>query len=139
MALTEPGDAAAPQTLRDYLVLALERNPDIRAAVAEARRRAARVPQVTALPDPMVSMKVLPEPTRTAEGDNFFMLGVRQTLPVPEKLDRRGRIALEETRIALADLEQTRLRVVADLEQSIGLSLADLPAATATPTSGGAP
>ena len=73
---------------------------------------------LTALPDPMVRTKTLPEPVRTAEGDNFFILGVSQKFPVPEKLDRAGRIALEETHMALEQLQQTRLAVIADVKRA---------------------
>ena len=104
--------------LAQLIAEALERNPDIQAAMEVARSKASVIPQVTALPDPFLSTKTLPEPTRTAEGDNFFILSFKQTLPVPEKLDRRGRIALEETRMAMDQLEQTRLRVIADVKRS---------------------
>ncbi len=104
--------------LAALILLALERNPDIQAAADTAQSMAARVPQVTALPDPMLSTKILPEPIRTAEGDNYFVLGVRQTFPFPEKLDRRGRMALEQAREAIAKLEQQRLRVVAEIKRA---------------------
>jgi outer membrane protein TolC len=104
--------------LARLIATALDRNPDIQAAAERARSKASRVPQATALPDPIVSTKTLPEPVRTAEGDNYFVLGLRQKLPVPEKLDRRGRIALEETRMAIERLEQTRLRVIGDVKRA---------------------
>ncbi len=107
-----------PATLREFIVLALENNPAIRRAQELAYAKAARIPQVTALPDPMVRTKTLPEPVRTAEGDNFFILGVSQKFPVPEKLDRAGRIALEETHMALEQLQQTRLAVIADVKRA---------------------
>lgn len=107
-----------PGTLRDFIVLALEENPDIHAAEEIARAKAERVPQVTALPDPLFKTKTLPEPVRTAEGDNFFILGISQKLPVPEKLDLAGRIALEETRMALEQLQKTRLRVIAGVKRA---------------------
>jgi outer membrane protein TolC len=104
--------------LREYIILALEQNPDILKAEQAARAKAERIPQVTALPDPMLNTKTLPEPIRTAEGDNPFVLGISQKLPVPEKLDRAGRIALEETRMAIAEWEKTRLRVIADVKRA---------------------
>lgn len=104
--------------LRDFLVFALEHNPDIKAAEETVRSKVERIRQVTALPDPFVNMKILPEPVRTAEGDNFFIMGVSQKLPVPEKLDRAGRVALEETRIALQQWQSTRLRVIADVKRA---------------------
>jgi outer membrane protein TolC len=113
-----PQTLRAPGTLREFIVRALEENPEIKAAEDTARAKAERVPQVTALPDPILKTKTLPEPVRTAEGDNFFILGISQKLPVPEKLDRRGRIALEETRMALDRLQETRLRVIAGVKRA---------------------
>ncbi|HUU95286.1 MAG TPA: TolC family protein [Phycisphaerae bacterium] len=116
---TQPATSETrPQSLRDYIVLALAENPDIKAAEETARAKTARVPQVTALPDPMLTTKTLPEPVRTAEGDNYFVLGVQQKFPVPEKLDRAGRVALQEARMALEELQQTRLRVIADVKRA---------------------
>ncbi len=106
------------ERLRDFIVLALENNPDIKAAEETARSKVERIRQVTALPDPFVNMKVLPEPVRTAEGDNFFIMGISQKLPVPEKLDRAGRVALEDTRMALQQWQTTRLRVIADIKRA---------------------
>lgn len=116
---TKTAPAIEPvERLREYIILALQSNPDIRRDEEIARSRAQKIPQVTALSDPMFNTKTLPEPVRTAEGDNFFILGVSQKLPVPEKLDRAGRIALEETRIAIADWDKTRLRVIADVKRA---------------------
>lgn len=106
------------RTLRGYILSALQDNPDIKSAEELARAKSARVAQVTALTDPILSTKTLPEPVRTAEGDNPFILGVQQKLPVPGKLDRAGRMALEEARAALQHLQETRLRVIADVKRA---------------------
>jgi len=106
------------ESLRDYIVIALANNPEIEKAAQTARARAQRIPQVTALPDPVLNTRTWPEPIRTAEGDNFFVLGVSQRLPVPGKLDRAGRVALEETRMAIAEWDRIRLRVIADVKRA---------------------
>ena len=108
----EPFDPP-PSALREYLLDALEHNPRVRQAIHQAQAQAQRYAQVTALPDPMVKIKVLPEPVRTAEGDNFLVVGVSQKLPIPGKLDLAGQIALEETRMAIEGLRAIRLDVVA--------------------------
>jgi cobalt-zinc-cadmium efflux system outer membrane protein len=113
-----PDEFSQPQSLRDYIVLALAENPDIKAAGEMARAKAARVPQVTALPDPVLMTKTLPEPVRTAEGDNYFVLGISMKFPVPEKLDRAGRVALQEARMALEDVQQARLGVIGDVKRA---------------------
>ena len=69
---------------------ALKHNPEIQSAEERAAALAERIPQTTALPDPTLYTKTYPEPIRTAEGDNYFILGVQQKFPVPEKLDRAG-------------------------------------------------
>ncbi len=117
---TQPPDSAPqqPQSLRDYILIALEQNPDIKAAEETARSKTARVPQATALPDPMVMTRTLPEPIRTAEGDNYFMLGVQQQLVLPQKLDRAGRVAFQEANMALQELQRTRLKVIADVKRT---------------------
>lgn len=107
-----------PDTLRGYLAYAMEHNPDVQRAAEMARAKAARVPQATALDDPMLMTRTLPLPVQTAGGNNYFNLGLTLRLPVPEKLDRRGRMALEETRAALADYEQVRQRVVGDIKRA---------------------
>ena len=111
-------ESQSDSTLRDLLIVALRENPGIQAAEEEARAAVERIAQVTALPDPFLKTKTLPEPVRTAEGDNFFVLGISQKLPLPAKLDRAGRRALEETRIALQQLQETRLRVIADVKRA---------------------
>ncbi|MGE0479950.1 MAG: TolC family protein [Phycisphaerae bacterium] len=116
---TSPGTAAPePRSLREFIGIALEQNPEITAAEELVRMRAARVPQVTALPDPMLMTRTLPEPVRTAEGDNYLNLGIQQRFPAPEKLDRAGRVALQETRIAIAALQRQRLNVIADVKRT---------------------
>jgi len=113
-----PQKTRSAETLREFIVLALAQNPDIQSARDRARAKAERIAQATALPDPTFNTKTLPEPVRTAEGDNFFNLSLNEKFPVPQKLDRAGRIALEETRIAIHQLRETRLRVIADVKRS---------------------
>lgn len=114
------GTSSSPDehSLAGLIATALERNPEIMSAIDTAKSAASRVPQATALMDPMLMTRTLPEPTRTADGDMVFVLGVSQTLPIPSKLDRRGRASLEEARMAIRDLEQTRLRTIAEVKRA---------------------
>ena len=105
-------------SLAGLIATALERNPEIMSAIDSAKSAASRVPQATALMDPMLMTRTLPEPTRTADGDMVFVLGASQTLPIPSKLDRRGRAALEEARMAIRELDQARLRIIAEVKRA---------------------
>lgn len=117
-AQTGPDKRALPRSLRDFIQLALENNPDILAAEQVASARSEQIAQSIALPDPMLTTRTFPEPIRTAEGDNYFTLGVQQRLPIPQKLDRAGRVALEETRMAIERLNEMRFRVIADVKRA---------------------
>ena len=63
-AVEEPA-RETPTSLRAYIMHALAHNPELHAAALVAQAKGERFAQVTALPDPMVGMKVLPEPVRT--------------------------------------------------------------------------
>ncbi len=101
-----------------YIREAMERNPDIQAAMADARAKLERIPQVTSLPDPLLRTVIRPEPIQTAAGDMYFTLGVSQTIPLLTKLERAGNIAAAETRMALERLNSKRVQVIADVERA---------------------
>jgi cobalt-zinc-cadmium efflux system outer membrane protein len=132
-AVRAAGDAAvAPETpppaawsipadagLEQYVAEALVRNPAVRRAIREAQALGQRVPQVTSLDDPMVT--IIP-PTgdmiQTAAGMMNAQAGVTQKLPFPGKLATRGRIAEQEVRIALDRLADARIRAVTDVTRA---------------------
>lgn len=101
-----------------YIAEALARNPGIESAAADVRARLARIPQVTALPDPILRTIVRPEPIQTAAGNMGFTLGVSQTLPLLAKLERAGDIAAAEARVALEQLHTRRLELIAEVERA---------------------
>lgn len=110
-----PADA----DLEDYVSLALERNPAIHRAIREVEGLGYRVPQVTSLDDPMVT--IVP-PTgdmiETAAGMIDGSVGVAQKIPFPGKLATRGRIAEQAVRVALDRLADVRIRTVADVRKA---------------------
>ena len=105
-----PEDAAEA----DYVRLALERNPAIRAAGERVRRLAQRIPQAESLDDPFVRVAPFGEMAQTAAGEVGVMTSVSQKLPFPGKLEARGRIAAQEVAEAVQELQRIRLAVVSD-------------------------
>ncbi len=110
--------SASPSPLQTYIGEALERNPSVKAAADDARARLERIVQVTALPDPVLRTIIRPEPIQTAAGDMYFTLGVGQKIPLPARLDRAGRAAAAEVRMAIERLNAARLQVIADVEHA---------------------
>jgi len=113
-----PSVATPRRPVDAYIREAMERNPGIQAAIAEARAQLERIPQVTSLPDPTIRTVIRPEPIQTAAGDMYFTLGVAQTLPLLAKLERAGNVAAAETRMALERLNSRRVQLIADVERA---------------------
>jgi outer membrane protein TolC len=92
----EPDYYAELPLLRQYVGQALERNPSIQEVLARYRAALQRVPQVTALPDPVFgfSQAIRSVETRVGPQHNGFVLS--QAFPWFGKLDLRGKVAVEE-------------------------------------------
>jgi cobalt-zinc-cadmium efflux system outer membrane protein len=122
----EAGQAASPEepvlttvsAPDDYVRIALARNPSILAAERKVQRLGERIPQVTSLDDPMVQVAPFGEMAETAAGQVGLMTSLAQRLPFPGKLATRGAIAEQDRAMALADLAQTQLQVIAETRRT---------------------
>lgn len=108
----------APNSLDELLREALERNPSLKSAAARVRAALERIPQATALPDPMLRTAIRPEPIQTAAGDVDFTLAVSQTIPLLTRLQRRGDVAAAGARVELAKLIRTRVELVGSVQRT---------------------
>jgi outer membrane protein TolC len=97
--------------LSELIDEALEANPAI--SESEHRWRAAleRIPQLTALPDPVVTITHFIRETETRVGPQKDMISVSQKFPWFGKLDARGEMALRDG-LAAAEQYQARAREV---------------------------
>ncbi len=82
--------------LREYVGAALERNPSIQDILARYRAVLKKVPQVTALPDPVFgfTQAIRSVETRVGPQRNGFVLS--QAFPWFGKLDLQGKVAVQE-------------------------------------------
>src|ERR1039458_7246979 len=108
--------------LDDVIREALEKNPEAQSALHAINALQRRVPQVKALPDPMVSVGWAgnPAPFSVMQGDNSSYRGVTisEQFPYPGKLKLRGQIASKEAEAAQADYEAIRRRVAAEVRSA---------------------
>ena len=117
---------AAEPALRDYVSRALGSNPAL--AEAEARYRAAleQVPQVTALPDPMVTFTqaIRSVETRVGPQDNAVMLS--QAFPWFGTLDLKGQMAVKAAAAAAETWAAKQRDVIAQVKTAYdGLGYVD--------------
>ncbi|MCY4073947.1 MAG: TolC family protein, partial [Acidobacteria bacterium] len=114
----EPDFYAAAADLRAYVSEALERNPTALGSLARYRAARQRVPQVTALPDPVVSFTQALRSVETRVGPQLNSVTLSQTFPWFGTLELRGRVALLEATALYHRYQATRRDVVADVKRT---------------------
>ncbi len=82
--------------LQGYIQAALESNPALGQALARYRAALQKVPQVTSLPDPMLSFTQFIRSVETRVGPQLNTLMLTQTFPWFGKLDLKGRVVFKE-------------------------------------------
>lgn len=112
--------AAPVLLLGDVVREALEKNPEAQSALHTIKALRLRVPQVKALPDPMVSAgwagNLAPFSVMRGDNSSYRGLTVSEQFPYPGKLRLRGEIASQEAEAAQADYEAIRRRVSAEVK-----------------------
>jgi cobalt-zinc-cadmium efflux system outer membrane protein len=115
-ASSEPPVLLLDQVIRE----ALEKSPEIQGAYHAASALAHRVPQVKALPDPMVAVgwagNIAPFSVQQNDPSSYRGVTVSEQFPYPGKLKLRGQMATKESEVADSDLEAVQRRVVADVK-----------------------
>ncbi|MFQ5926312.1 MAG: TolC family protein [Terriglobia bacterium] len=115
-AQTPPATAA----LDDLIPEALANNPAIQSAARRVEAFRARVPQVKALPDPILSVgwmgDIQPFGVMRNDPSSFRSIRVMQPIPFPGKLKLRGQIVDREAEAAWWNYENIRRRVVAQVK-----------------------
>ena len=109
--------AAAPD-LRAYVSEALERNPTAFGSLARYRAARQRVPQVTALPDPVVNFTQALRSVETRVGPQLNSVTLSQTFPWFGTLELRGRVALLEATALFHRYQAIQRDIVADVKEA---------------------
>ncbi|GAB5402955.1 MAG: hypothetical protein Aurels2KO_11860 [Aureliella sp.] len=109
-------DDLLPRTdLQSLIAQAIAVHPRIRAARERVAALNNRIPQVTALDDPVVGNTFWPiqsQALQTAGGRVGHQFSVAQKVPWPEKLKARGMVALREAQVAAAEVAMAEKEVV---------------------------
>jgi len=91
-----PDFYAEDAQLEVYIQQALQRNPELQEAIARYRASLQKVPQVTSLPDPMLSFTQFIRTVETRVGPQLNTLMLTQKFPWFGKLDLKGRVVFKE-------------------------------------------
>ena len=109
--------AVAP-ALRAYVDEAVERNPTVLESRARYRAARQRVPQATALPDPILSFTQALRSVETRVGPQLNSVTLTQAFPWFGTLELRGRVALQEATARHHLYEAARRDVVAQVKEA---------------------
>lgn len=85
---------------KDYLVYAALENPGLKSAFQRWKTAMEKVPQVTALPDPMLTFGVFIEEVETRVGPQEWKASLSQRFPWFGKRHLKGQVAAEEANAA---------------------------------------
>ena len=94
------------QTLEDYLQMAVENNPGIRARETEMQAALQKLPQAKSLPDPTVNASFFISPMMLPEGNQLGSISVMQMFPWPGT-----RAAMENEAARMAEVKQQDVQV----------------------------
>lgn len=107
--------------LKELIEEALKNNHEIIVARARVNTSEYRIPQVKSLPDPTIMFGYQNEGwkkyTYGNMEDSQWMFSVSQMFPYPGKLELRGKMAVSESETTKASLEDTKLKVIANLKE----------------------
>jgi len=90
---------SAQNELTDYLVLAAENNPGLKAKFNEYQAELERIPQISGLPDPSISFAYFINPVETRVGPQQAKVSVNQMFPWFGTLGARSEAATEMARV----------------------------------------
>ena len=117
-----PEDLAGPQPVEVYIHRALCENRTVQAAYHNVQSLKYRLPQVTALDDPVASNVVFPIPSAAPQyslmGYNPYNLTLAQQFPWFGTLRLRGEAAGHDVQVALAELAAAQLDSVAAVKRA---------------------
>jgi len=120
-ASVQAGQEPVPRLLLldDVIRETLEKSPEAQSAQHAVNALQRRVPQVKALPDPMVSVgwagNLAPFSLMRDDNSSYRGLTVSEQFPYPGKLKLRGEMASKEADAAQADYDAIRRRITAEV------------------------
>ncbi len=104
--------------IEEYVELGLERNPKIQELKSRIESIRFQIPQVLALPDPVLNSTTHIRPVQTAAGEQRFGLGVSQKLVNRDRRATRALIVQEKLNEAEANLTQLENEIAEDIRKS---------------------
>lgn len=108
----------AQQQLNQYLVIAAENNPGLKARFNDYLASLERVPQVRALPDPQVSFGYFIQPVETRNGTQQFRISANQVFPWFGIQGARGNVAAQAAKTRFEVFQESKVKLFHDVRST---------------------
>ena len=106
------------QTLDDYIKIAAENNPELKATFNQYLAALERVPQVKALPDPTVMFSIFASPVETRVGAQQAGISFTQAFPWFGQLRSQANAAEELAKARFSAFEETKNKLIYDVRST---------------------
>lgn len=106
------------EQLGAYIARAVENHPAVRESFARYRAALQRLPQVRALPDPVVGLTQFARAPETRVGPQTTMVSISQRFPWFGKLSDREKVAAKEAAVVAATHEADKAEVVRQVKSA---------------------
>jgi len=103
--------ASGQEMLNDYLLMAAENNPSLKARFNEYMAALEVVPQVGALPDPQLAFGYFIQPVQTRVGPQEFRISATQMFPWFGSLKARENVATQNAKAKYEMFEEARSKL----------------------------
>lgn len=101
----------AQEQLNQYLVIAAENNPGLKARFNDYLASLERVPQVRALPDPQVSFGYFIQPVETRNGPQQFRISANQVFPWFGTQGAKGDVATQAAKTKFEVFQESKAKL----------------------------
>lgn len=108
----------AQEPLEEYLVLAAENNPGLKAAFQNYLAALEKGTQVSALPDPQLMFGYFISPVETRVGAQQFQLSASQLFPWFGTLEAQREVAVQKARVDYLAFEEARIQLFNQVENT---------------------
>ena len=103
--------ASSQEELNQYLQIAAENNPGLKAKFNNYLASLEKVPQVSALPDPQVSFGYFIQPVETRTGPQQFRISVNQVFPWFGSQGAKGDLATQSAKTQFEVFQETKAKL----------------------------
>lgn len=110
-------EASQTGSIEDFVQMGLSRSPRIQEAQFKIEALREQIPQVLALPDPMVTSTTHLSPVQTAAGEQAFGLGVNQKFTNYERRTTKAAMVSDEIAVAVLDMHSIELEIAEQIRR----------------------